>query len=477
IPQQFKAQLRPYQHDGVNWLQFLREYEFNGILADDMGLGKTVQALCHIAIEKTSGRMDKPCLVVAPTSLMFNWRMEAERFYPDLKVIILQGAERKQLFDSIHTVDLVLTTYPLLSRDKDMLLNHEFHMLILDEAQFIKNAKSLATQIVQQIKAKHRLCLTGTPLENHLGELWSLINFLMPGLLGNAKKFTTEYRNPIEKLGNMDRHAHLIRRIAPFLLRRTKDKVVLELPEKIEMIRHVELEGPQRDLYETIRVAMQEKVQEQISRLGLARGHIVILDALLKLRQVCCDPRLLKISTPKNKASGSAKLELLMSLLPELLEEGRRILLFSQFTEMLGLIEQELDQQKIPYVKLTGQTKDRMTPVQRFQDGEIPLFLISLKAGGTGLNLTAADTVIHYDPWWNPAVENQATDRAHRIGQQKTVFVYKLVAKGTIEEKILLMQQQKHAVMQSLFTDATTSKQSLNKDDLQTLFDPFVEAD
>ncbi len=461
----------------MNWLQFLREYEFNGILADDMGLGKTVQALCHIAIEKTSGRMDKPCLVVAPTSLMFNWRMEAERFYPDLKVIILQGAERKQLFDSIHTVDLVLTTYPLLSRDKDMLLNHEFHMLILDEAQFIKNAKSLATQIVQQIKAKHRLCLTGTPLENHLGELWSLINFLMPGLLGNAKKFTTEYRNPIEKLGNMDRHAHLIRRIAPFLLRRTKDKVVLELPEKIEMIRHVELEGPQRDLYETIRVAMQEKVQEQISRLGLARGHIVILDALLKLRQVCCDPRLLKISTPKNKASGSAKLELLMSLLPELLEEGRRILLFSQFTEMLGLIEQELDQQKIPYVKLTGQTKDRMTPVQRFQDGEIPLFLISLKAGGTGLNLTAADTVIHYDPWWNPAVENQATDRAHRIGQQKTVFVYKLVAKGTIEEKILLMQQQKHAVMQSLFTDATTSKQSLNKDDLQTLFDPFVEAD
>ncbi|OHE75029.1 MAG: hypothetical protein A3F67_01490 [Verrucomicrobia bacterium RIFCSPHIGHO2_12_FULL_41_10] len=246
-----------------------------------------------------------------------------------------------------------------------------------------------------------------------------------------------------------------------------------ELPDKVEMIRHVELSGPQRDLYETIRISMQKKVREHVKQLGLNRSHIIILDALLKLRQICCDPRLLKIPAAQKKHAESAKLELLMTSLTELLEEGRRILLFSQFTEMLGLIEKELDQKKIRYVKLTGQTKDRKTPVQQFQQGEVPLFLISLKAGGTGLNLTAADTVIHYDPWWNPAVENQATDRAHRIGQNKTVFVYKLVAKGTVEEKILEMQRNKHALMEGLFSEAETSKLKMTDKDLQSLFDPL----
>jgi len=473
VPNQFLAELRPYQLEGLSWLQFLREYEFGGILADDMGLGKTVQALAHITLEKTSGRMTQPCLVIAPTSLMFNWHMESKRFSPELKVLLLHGADRKEQFDSIADYDLILTTYPLIVRDKHILLEQHFHLLILDEAQFIKNAKSQAALVAIQLKATHRLCLTGTPMENHMGELWSLFHFMMPGLLGDQKSFQRVFRTPIEKHENQERRQHLNRRIAPFLLRRTKDKVVQELPEKVEMIRHVELEGGQRDLYETVRITMQEKIQKEIAKLGLKRSHIIILDALLKLRQICCDPRLLKIKTTKQKASKSAKLDLLMSLLPELIEEGRRILLFSQFTEMLGLIEEAITKAGIPYVKLTGQTKDRATPVQQFQSGEIPLFLISLKAGGTGLNLTAADAVIHYDPWWNPAVENQATDRAHRIGQEKTVFVYKLVAKGTVEEKILEMQQRKKELMDGLFSDKTTSKLELTEQDLKGLFDEF----
>ena len=473
VPKQFLAELRPYQLEGLSWLQFLREYEFGGILADDMGLGKTVQALAHITLEKTSGRMTQPCLVIAPTSLMFNWQMEAKRFSPELKVLLLHGADRKEQFDSIADYDLILTTYPLIVRDKHILLEQHFHLLILDEAQFIKNAKSQAALVAIQLKATHRLCLTGTPMENHMGELWSLFHFMMPGLLGDQKSFQRLFRTPIEKHENQERRQHLNRRVAPFLLRRTKDKVVQELPEKVEMIRHVELEGGQRDLYETVRITMQEKIQKEIAKLGLKRSHIIILDALLKLRQICCDPRLLKIKTTKQKASKSAKLELLMTLLPELIEEGRRILLFSQFTEMLGLIEEAITKAGIPYVKLTGQTKDRATPVQQFQSGEVPLFLISLKAGGTGLNLTAADAVIHYDPWWNPAVENQATDRAHRIGQEKTVFVYKLVAKGTVEEKILEMQQRKKELMDGLFSDKTTSKLELSEQDLKGLFDEF----
>jgi SNF2 family DNA or RNA helicase len=477
VPNEFQGTLRHYQQDGLNWLQFLREYELGGILADDMGLGKTVQTLCHILVEKLSGRMHLPTLVIAPTSLMFNWQMEAERFTPLLHVLVLHGPLRKNAFENLSQYDLILTTYPLVIRDKTILLKNHFYLLILDEAQFIKNSKNLVTQLGQQIKTKHRLCLTGTPLENHLGELWSLFHFMMPGLLGDEKTFNRLFRTPIEKHHDQDRRRSLNRRIAPFLLRRTKDHVVKDLPDKIEIIRHVELEGAQRDLYETIRITMQKKVQQDIAKLGLSRSHIIILDALLKLRQICCDPRLLKIKTAKQRQSHSAKFELLMSLLTEMIDEGRRILLFSQFTEMLGFIEAELIQQKIPFVKLTGQTKDRATPVQRFQHGDVPLFLISLKAGGTGLNLTAADTVIHYDPWWNPAVENQATDRAHRIGQDKTVFVYKLVAKGTVEEKILEMQQRKRALMEGLFSDTATEKLKLTEHDLQSLFEPLEKDD
>lgn len=473
IPKEFNGELRPYQAEGVNWLQFLREYEFGGILADDMGLGKTIQTLCHLAIEKSSGRCQKPSLIVAPTSLMFNWQSEAQRFVPHLKILILHGSQRKSFFEKISDYDLVFTTYPLLKQDKDILLHQEFYFLILDEAQSIKNAKSLATQIVQQIKAQHRLCLTGTPLENHLGELWSLFHFMMPGLLGDEKKFNSLFRNPIEKQNNQERRLHLNRRIAPFLLRRTKSEVIKELPEKINILQQLEIEGEQRDLYEMIRVTLQKKIKDEIAKLGFARSQIVILDALLKLRQICCDPRLLKTESLKSTTIKSAKLELLMTFLPELIEEGRRILLFSQFTEMLKLIEIELQSQKIPYVQLTGQTKDRATPVKQFQEGKVPLFLISLKAGGTGLNLTAADTVIHYDPWWNPAVEDQATDRAHRIGQNKAVFVYKLVTKGTVEEKILEMQQNKRALMEGLFSETENNTSHFTEKHLQELFEPL----
>jgi len=472
LPTGFNADLRPYQHQGLSWLQFLRDYGLAGILADDMGLGKTVQTLAHLLLEKQSGRMDRPSLVIAPTSLMVNWRIEAERFAPSLKVLVQQGTQRKQHFERLADYDVVLTTYPLLPRDQEVLLAQEFHLVILDEAQVIKNPKAKASQIVRQIKTRHRLCLTGTPMENHLGEMWSLLDFLMPGLLGNEKHFNTLFRTPIEKHGDATRRDILRRRIAPFMLRRTKQEVMKELPPKSEILSNVDLAGAQRDLYESIRLAMHEKVRNEITKKGMARSQIVILDALLKLRQVCCDPRLVKLDSAKT-VKHSAKLEQLMEMLPAMVEEGRRILLFSQFTSMLALIEEELRQRKLDYVQLTGDTRDRATPVQRFQAGEAPLFLISLKAGGTGLNLTAADTVIHYDPWWNPAVENQATDRAHRIGQDKAVFVYKLITRGTVEEKILGMQARKKELADSLFDETAKSGPKLTLDDLNALFEPL----
>ncbi|MFA7241820.1 MAG: DEAD/DEAH box helicase [Sulfuricellaceae bacterium] len=472
-PLGLQAELRGYQQEGLNWLQFLREYDLAGILADDMGLGKTVQALAHLLAEKESGRMDRPSLVVAPTSLMFNWRREAERFAPGLRVLVLQGLGRKQHFESIGAYDLVLTTYPLLPRDKEVLVEQEFHYLILDEAHIIKNPKSQATRIVHQIKARHRLALTGTPLENHLGELWTLFHFLLPGLLGDDKQFRKLFRTPIEKQGDTGRRGGLARRIAPFLLRRTKAQVAGELPPKTEIVRYCELGGAQRDLYEAVRVAMHEKVRMEIDRKGMNRSQIVILDALLKLRQACCDPRLLKLPAAQ-LVNQSAKLELLMSLLPEMLEAGRRILLFSQFTSMLALIELELVKHGLDYVKLTGETLDRATPVNRFQNGEAPLFLISLKAGGVGLNLTAADTVIHYDPWWNPAVENQATDRAHRIGQENPVFVYKLITEGTVEEKIVSLQGKKRDLAQGVLDGDGAAAAPLTAEDLTMLFEPLV---
>lgn len=471
-PAGLQATLRGYQREGLAWLQFLREYELGGILADDMGLGKTVQALAHILAEKEAGRLDCPALVVAPTSLMFNWRREAAQFAPQLKVLVLHGPQRKENFDAIAEHDLVLTTYPLLPRDQDALLSHTYHLAILDEAQNIKNPTAQATQVALRLDARHRVCLTGTPLENHLGELWSLFHFLMPGFLGDLTRFRRVYRTPIEKDQNRVVEAGLAQRVAPFILRRTKGQVAAELPPKTEIIRQCELSGAQRDLYETLRVAMLARVQEEVAAKGMARSQIIILDALLKLRQVCCDPRLVNLASAR-KVQDSAKRELVAELLPELVEEGRRVLVFSQFAEMLALLEEDLKARKIPYSKLTGQTRDREGAVNRFQKGEVPVFLITLKAGGVGLNLTAADTVIHYDPWWNPAAEEQATDRAHRIGQDQPVFVYKLITRGTVEEKILEMQERKRALAAAVLDGTTGEHYRFTGEDLSDLFQPL----
>ena len=463
----FLAELRDYQKKGVSWLQFLREYELNGILADDMGLGKTLQTLAHILIEKQKKRLSKPCLIIAPTSVIYNWEHEASRFTPSLSVLLLRGDDRKTLFNAIPQHDVVLSTYPLVVRDKETLLSHDYHLLILDEAQTIKNAQAKMTQIIQQIKATHRLCLTGTPLENHLGELWSLFHFLMPGLLGSQREFKQLYRTPIEKDQDPKALSRLTTLIKPFMLRRKKRDVLNDLPEKTEIIKTISFTHEQRDLYEAIRLSMHKKVRDAVDKQGIERSQIIILDALLKLRQVCCDPQLVKLDAAK-KVSESAKLDTLLTMLDHMIPEGRRILIFSQFTSMLSIIEKQLKQEKIAYVKLTGATKNRTTPVERFQSGDVPVFLISLKSGGTGINLTAADTVIHYDPWWNPAVESQATDRSHRIGQKNPVFVYKLVSENTVEEKIIAMQAKKKQLMESLFT-GNNKKTSITKADLTVL--------
>ena len=472
VPESFQATLRPYQRQGVDWLQFLGSAGLGGVLADDMGLGKTVQTLAHLMIDKAAGRLDRPSLIVCPTSVIPNWMAEARRFAPDLSVLALHGAARKANFASIPKYDLVLSTYPLLTRDHEVLSAQDWHAVILDEAQSIKNPNAETTRQALRLKARQRLCLSGTPLQNHLGELWSLFDFLAPGFLGGQKSFKTRFRTPIEKHGDVQRQDLLTRRIRPFMLRRTKQQVITELPPKTEIVEPVEMETNQRAIYEAIRLSMHAKVQAAIAQKGLARSGIIILDALLKMRQACCDPRLLKLKTVAKSKAGSAKLERLMEMLSIMFEEGRRVLLFSQFTEMLGLIQGRLEDDGVDFVKLTGDTKDRLTPVRKFQGGDVPLFLISLKAGGVGLNLTAADTVIHYDPWWNPATEDQATDRAHRIGQTKNVFVHRLVTLGTIEEKMEVLKEKKRGIVASVMDAEHGGALSLSEADVEELFAP-----
>ncbi len=469
LPATFVGELRPYQRDGVAWLQTLREHRAGGILADDMGLGKTIEVLAHVAIERAAGRLTHPVLVVSPTSVAPNWRAEIARFLPDARVLALTGADRADRFAQIGNATFVLTTYALLLRDIESLSALEWSIAVLDEAQAIKNPRSKAALAASRLQAAQRLALTGTPIENHLEELWSIFTYAVPGLLPERARFTRLFGTPIEKHGDADRRAALAARIRPFLLRRTKEGVAQELPEKTEIVQRVPLIGKQRDLYETIRLTMHKRVRDEVERRGLGRSRIVVLDALLKLRQVCCDPRLLKLDAAAG-VDESQKLDALLEMLESLVDDGRRILLFSQFTSMLDLIAPELGKRNIPFVELRGDTRDRETPIARFQNGEVPLFLISLKAGGTGLNLTAADTVIHYDPWWNPAVERQATDRAHRIGQEQHVFVYKLIAEDTVEERILELQARKAALADTLFDEAASPTVDLDLADIDRLF-------
>jgi len=466
VPGRFTAVLRPYQQLGVNWLQHLRANGLGGLLADDMGLGKTAQTIASIVIEEDAGRLDLPVLVVVPTSLVPNWISEIGRFAPHLRVAVLHGLDRHEKRRDLSGVHVVITTYTVLSRDIEEMAGLAWHMVVLDEAQAIKSPTAKATHAVCRLNTRHRVCLSGTPIENNLGELWSQFAFLMPGLLGQRKSFNRRFRAPIEKDGDPVRRGQLATRIRPFILRRTKAAVATELPPKHTILRRITLAPDQRELYETIRATMHEKVVAGIAARGVAQSHVLVLQALLKLRQVCCDPRLTGLAS----GEASSKLDDLLEMVSEMVSEGRRILLFSQFTSMLDLMKPALTAAGVKFVELRGDTVDRAAPVARFEAGEVPLFLISLKAGGRGLNLTSADTVIHYDPWWNPAVEDQASDRAHRIGQTKSVFVYKLIAADTVEERIVELQERKAALASLALSEDGVALPAMDAEDIDYLF-------
>lgn len=434
-----QTRLRPYQWLGVSWIQHLKQNGVNGLLADDMGLGKTLQTLAHLSLEQAQGGLRQPALIVAPTSLMHNWAAESETFTPHLRYRIMHGAERHQYWQSLHEYDVVFTSYALISRDLTNWRQQALSWLILDEAQVIKNPRTQASQALRELDSEYRLCLSGTPLENHLGELHALLDFLMPGCLGSQNCFRREYRNPIERDGDENRMRQLLDRVAPFIMRRDKDQVAQDLPPKNEIEQIIDLDEAQSALYRRIKDARWDDLQQQLAAEDNKGGQqILILSALLKLRQVCCDPRLIGVDEV-----ASAKREHCLDMLRELVDEGRAVLVFSQFTAMLDILAADLDATGMAYRMLTGRTRNRQQMVDDFQAGKAPVFLISLKAGGVGLNLTRADTVIHYDPWWNSAAEQQASDRAHRIGQDKPVFVYKLIAADTIEQKIARLQQRK----------------------------------
>jgi superfamily II DNA or RNA helicase len=473
-PPGFGAQLRPYQALGLAWLDFLRRYRFGGVLADDMGLGKTVQVLAWLAHERAAGRLAVPALVVCPTSVAPNWRAEAQRFVPELRVMLLTRGDRSTALAELQGQDLVITSYALLLRDLQALANQAWSVAVFDEAQWLKNSASQSHQAARSLRAATRLCLTGTPVENHLGELKAQFDLVLPGLLGDDRQFAQRFRQPIERGRDADAAERLRRRVRPFLLRRTKAEVAQELPPRTLIAQPVELGDAQRDLYEALRAQMEKRVRDALAKRGLAASHITVLDALLKLRQACCDPRLVDLPSAR-KVKVSAKLETLFELLPTLIEDGRSVLLFSQFTSMLDLIETELRARGLAYVRLDGRTRDRAAPVERFQSGDVPLFLVSLKAGGVGLNLTRADTVILYDPWWNPAAEAQAIDRAHRIGQDKPVFVYELTCSGTVEERMQSLKARKRAVAEAVLAGGEAALSSLSADDLLALFAPGRE--
>lgn len=468
-PPQLVADLRPYQRTGYGWLRALTENGFGGALADDMGLGKTVQALALLAHRHLEEGSDRPSLLIVPTSLLGNWQREAARFAPGLELLILHGADRKARFSEISDHHLVITTYPLINRDHEALFAQDYDLAMLDEAQAVKNPAASVAKRIRAIRARQRLALTGTPMENNLQELWALYDWLIPGLLGDRKTFTSEYRKPIEQNGDQARQRQLATRVKPFLMRRTKEEVASDLPPKTVIDEIVPLTGQQAALYESVRSAMDERVRDTLAKKGFAGSRITILDALLKLRQACCDPALVKLAAARGVRE-SAKRARTLDLLEELVAEGRKVLIFSQFVEMLRLIEADVIDRGWEYAFLYGQTKNREAEIGKFQSGAVDLFLISLKTGGTGLNLTSADTVILYDPWWNPAVERQAMDRAHRIGQDKPVFVYRMIAETSVETAIQEMQHKKQALADALFEGTGDGPLALTEEDLTLLF-------
>jgi SNF2 family DNA or RNA helicase len=474
-PAGFIGELRPYQREGLGWLGFLQQFRFGGCLADCMGLGKTVQVLALLesrrqlrekSLNSNSGQKPiPPSLVVVPKSLVFNWHQEATRFAPQLRVLEHTGQERGNVAEQLNECDLILTTYGTMRNDAVDFKDIHFDYVILDEAQAIKNADTVSAKAVRLLQSNHRLALSGTPIENHLGELWSLFEFLNPGMLGSASVFKltgTTARNPDEETRKL-----LAQALRPFILRRTKDQVAKDLPPKLEQTLFCELEPAQRKLYDDLREHYRNTLLGRIEREGIAKAKIQILEALLRLRQAACHPGLVDKERVKDP---SAKLDMLLPQLLEVLDEGHKVLVFSQFTSFLAILREQLDKEEVTYEYLDGRTRDRQARVERFQtDPDCKLFLISLKAGGLGLNLTAAEYVFLLDPWWNPAVEAQAIDRAHRIGQMNQVFAYRIIARGTVEEKVLELQNTKRDLADAIISADNSVIRSLGKEDLELL--------
>lgn len=466
LPQGFTGQLRPYQKFGLDWLHFLADFGFGGILADDMGLGKTIQVLVFLQSLHEQGKANAPTLLVVPKSLLANWQREAARFTPALRFLEFMGNFRKKDPDLFQDFDVILTTYGTMLRDVEFLRATHFHYIILDESQAIKNPLAQSSKAVRLLKADHRLVMTGTPVENNTFELWSQFAFLNPGLLGNLESFKREFATPIED-GQADTTSLLRRMVYPFILRRTKDQVAPELPPRTERLIFTDLSAAQRKLYNHTRDIYRSQLLEMVNDEGIDDARMKILEGLLRLRQVCIHPRLVD----PTYHGDVAKFELVLETLQTLHSEGHKALVFSQFVQTLQLLKVELERLNLPYTYLDGQTRDRQARVDTFQnDPNIAIFLISLKAGGVGLNLTAADYVLHLDPWWNPAVEMQASDRAHRIGQDKPVFVYKYIARDTVEEKILQLQDRKKDLVEQLISTEGSFFKSLTRDDIQALF-------
>jgi superfamily II DNA or RNA helicase len=467
-----RAVLRPYQKDGIAWLRFLENNGFCGILADEMGLGKTIQTLAWLSLARRHpSYQGKPALIICPTSLVENWAEEVAKFTPSLRVLCLTGNDRHTLWSKIAESDLVVTSYALMRRDVDQYLNFDFSVMVLDEAQHIKNRSTQNAITAKRLRAGQRLVLTGTPIENSVSDLWSILDFLMPGYLGTHESFRHHYEQPIAAGGfeGEEAQVRLRRKLGPFLLRRLKADVAKDLPPKIERIAVCSLGPDQKQVYRALVESSRRKLEDMVATQGFKRCTIEILKTLLQLRQACCHLDLLKMpGLPAGQPS--AKMDLFFELLDEALDGGHRLLVFSQFVSMLTILRQELDSRKIAYCYLDGSTKERQKIVHQFNsDRQIPIFLISLKAGGTGLNLTGADMVIHYDPWWNPAVEQQATDRAYRIGQKRTVYGIKLLTRGTIEEKVLEMQKRKQAVIDATLSTDETILQALTWEEVKDL--------
>ncbi|QDT38071.1 DEAD/DEAH box helicase [Stratiformator vulcanicus] len=467
-PSGFGGELRPYQRDGLSWLTFLEQFQLGGCLADDMGLGKTVQLLAHLEArrrtkEKSKEKLPRPSIVVVPKSLLFNWLQEAERFTPDMQTLEYTGSDRHDLVEEFAATDLVVTTYGTLRRDIMRLKDFDFDYVVLDEAQTIKNSNSQIAKASRLLKSRHRLALSGTPIENHLGDLWSIFEFLNPGMLGRSRLFKS---NTADEADAKSREL-LARALKPFILRRTKSQVARDLPEKSEQVLTCDMGPEQQTIYNDLREHYRASLLGRVKKDGLSKSRMHVLEALLRLRQAACHPSLLGEGDPSQE---SAKIDLLMPKLEELIDEGHKALIFSQFTSMLSVVRHHLDERGFKYEYLDGQTRDREARVKRFQDDPTtPLFLISLKAGGLGLNLTAADYVFLLDPWWNPAVESQAIDRAHRLGQQRRVFAYRLIVRGTVEEKIAALQNQKRELAEALLEEKRGGLGDLTLDDIDLL--------